>query len=154
MKALAVSALLLAVLTPAIGAACTLPSGAAALLAEAGSAMNAQRAGAGRKALDRDARLDQAAQAHACWMADNATFSHKGAGGSLPKQRIKATGYVTRLSAENIAHGQATGSAVIASWMASSGHRENILRRGIDDYGVGVALLQGRPAWVMVFAAD
>ena len=149
MKALAVAALL-AFATPA--AACELPANAARLLADAGAAMNAERTAGGRKALNRDARLDKAAQGHACWMAATNTFSHKGANGSLPKRRITATGYRPKLTAENIAFGQASGERVIAEWMASSGHRDNILRRGVDEYGVGVALMQGRPVWVMVYA--
>ncbi|WP_139828210.1 CAP domain-containing protein [Maritimibacter sp. HL-12] len=121
-------------------------------MADAGATMNAERKAAGRKALIRDARLDKAAQSHACWMAETDTFSHKGAGGSLPKRRITATGYRPMLTAENIAFGQSSGARVIAEWMESSGHRENILRRGVVEYGVGVALMQGRPVWVMVYA--
>ncbi|SMH35270.1 Cysteine-rich secretory protein family protein [Maritimibacter sp. HL-12] len=149
MKALALAALL-AVGAPA--AACELPDNAARLMADAGATMNAERKAAGRKALIRDARLDKAAQSHACWMAETDTFSHKGAGGSLPKRRITATGYRPMLTAENIAFGQSSGARVIAEWMESSGHRENILRRGVVEYGVGVALMQGRPVWVMVYA--
>jgi uncharacterized protein YkwD len=135
-------------------AACDLPANAARLMADAGTAMNAERQGGGRAALIRDARLDKAAQAHACWMAETNRFSHKGAGGSLPKRRITATGYRPMLTAENIALGQPSGTRVVAEWMASPGHRENILRNGVDDYGIGLATMQGRPVWVMVFAAD
>jgi uncharacterized protein YkwD len=148
-KALALAALL-AVGAPAV--ACELPDNAARLMADAGATMNAERKAAGRKALIRDARLDKAAQSHACWMAETDTFSHKGAVGSLPKRRITATGYRPMLTAENIAFGQSSGARVIAEWMESSGHRENILRRGVVEYGVGVALMRGRPVWVMVYA--
>jgi uncharacterized protein YkwD len=153
MRALALAALL-AIGAPAAAVACSMPGNAAALMADAGAAMNAQRKAGGRKQLGRDAKLDEAAQSHACWMAANDTFSHKGAGGSLPKRRIKATGYQTRLTAENIAWGQSSGGEVIAEWMASSGHRKNILLNGVDEYGVGVALMNGRPVWVMVYAAN
>ncbi|GGD46861.1 CAP domain-containing protein [Sinisalibacter lacisalsi] len=149
MRAFALAGLL-AVATPA--AACDLPANAAGLMADAGANMNAQRKAGGRRALDRDARLDKAAQAHACWMAETNSFSHKGARGSLPKRRITATGYRPMLTAENIAFGQTTGGQVIAEWMASSGHRKNILLGSVDDYGVGVALMQERPVWVMVYA--
>jgi uncharacterized protein YkwD len=144
-------AVLFALATPA--GACDLPANAAGLMADAGTTMNAERKAGGRRALDRDAKLDKAAQAHACWMAETNTFSHKGAGGSLPKRRITATGYRPMLTAENIALGQPSGARVIAEWMDSPGHRENILRTGVVEYGVGVALMQGRPVWVMVYAA-
>ena len=153
MKAV-VTAFAAAFFAAAPAAACTLPSNAAQIMADAGAAMNAKRAAAGRPALDRHGLLDKAAQDHACWMADNNTFSHIGAGGSKPKRRIKAAGYSTRLAAENIALGQTTGAQVISTWMGSSGHRQNILRSGVDDYGIGVAVMQGQTAWVMVFAQD
>lgn len=141
-------------LSAGAAAACTQPGGAARLMAEAGTVMNAQRSAGGLSALSRDDRLDKAAQSHACWMAETNTFSHRGDGGSLPKRRIRAAGYRSMLTAENIAYGQTTGAQVVSEWMASPGHRKNILRRGVDEYGVGVALMQGRPVWVMVYAAN
>lgn len=139
-------------------AACEVPTGAAQMMAEAGRAVNAQRAGNGKGALRRDARLDKAAMAHACWMAETGTFSHQsksgGKSGSLPKARIRATGYRTRLTAENIAWGQTSGAQVVAEWMTSPGHRKNILMGSLDEYGIGVAVLNGRPVWVMTYAAQ
>ena len=64
-------------------AACDLPSNAAGLMAEAGTAMNTERSNAGIDSLRRDARLDRAAQRHACWMSSTGRFSHEGAGRSL-----------------------------------------------------------------------
>lgn len=145
------AALGLALATPA--RACELPANAATMMAGAGSAVNEARGGAGRKALRRSAQLDQAAQRHACWMAVNNVFSHEGRGGSRPSDRIRATGYNAKLSSENIASGQASASQVVSEWMSSKGHKTNILRSGLDDYGVGVALMSGRPVWVMLFAA-
>jgi uncharacterized protein YkwD len=116
--------------------------------------VNAARKAQGRAPLAQVPKLDQAALAHACWMAETGKFSHRGAGGSLPKKRIKSTGYRTDLAAENIAWGQPTGVQVVAEWMQSPGHRKNILLGGIDDYGLGVALMQGRLVWVMDYAAN
>ena len=129
-----------------------MPGNAAGLAAEAGTAMNAQRAGSGRAPLARDSRLDAAAQAHACWMSASGTFSHQGQGGSGSMQRIQSAGYPSRLGAENIALGQTSAGAVVTDWMGSAGHRKNILLAGAEAYGVGVALLGGRQVWVMVFA--
>ena len=138
--------------SPAVG--CTLPGNATALADEAGAAMNAERDRRGRAPLARDARLDRAAQDHACWMSETGKFSHKGARGSSMASRIEASGFPIRLAAENIALGQASASAVVADWMASSGHRENILLGGADAYGIGLAMLGGQPVWVMVFAGS
>lgn len=121
--------------------------------AEIGKALNAQRAAKGQRSLADNAMLDQAAMDHACWMAETNTFSHRGAGGSLPKRRIKATGYKTRLTAENLAFGQTSTAQVMAEWMSSPGHRKNILLGGIDEYGLGVAVMNGRLVWVLNVAA-
>lgn len=133
-------------------AGCAMPGNAQAMVAEAGAQMNAQRRAKGRRALGRDAALDAAAQAHACWMARTGNFSHRGASGTGPKARVKSRGYCTRLVAENIALGQGSGARVVGDWMGSSGHRKNILLPGVGEYGVGLSIVQGKPAWVMVFA--
>lgn len=146
-------AALLALAPLAATAGCATPPDAARLVADAATAVNAARKANGLAPLAKDARLDQAALAHACWMAETGTFSHKGAGGSLPKKRIKATGYRTRLTAENIAWGQRSGAEVVQTWMESPGHRRNILMSSLDEYGLGVALMKGRIVWVMDYAA-
>lgn len=153
MKGLAL-AVTLALVPVAAQADCTLPANRSQLVADAAAAVNAARRANGQAALSPSAKLDQAAMAHACWMAETNTFSHKGQGGSLPKKRIRATGYRTLLTAENIAWGQSSGAEVVAEWMQSQGHRDNILRRGIDEYGIGVALMNGRIVWVMDYAAQ
>ncbi|TYP81013.1 uncharacterized protein YkwD [Maritimibacter alkaliphilus HTCC2654] len=141
-------------LSATVASACNLPPNAASLMADAGSQMNSVRSANGRATLRRDARLDRAAQRHACWMSTNGTFSHQGGGNSSPSDRIAATGYPARMTSENIAQGQSSGSELMSDWMMSQGHRENILRRAAQDYGVGVALLSGRVVWVMLYAAQ
>ncbi|MEC7764355.1 MAG: CAP domain-containing protein [Pseudomonadota bacterium] len=141
-------------LSATVATACNLPPNAASLMADAGSALNAARTDNGRDALRRDARLDRAAQRHACWMSTNGSFSHRGAGNSGPRDRIAATGYQASMTSENIAEGQPSGQQVMSDWMRSQGHRDNILRGEAKDYGVGVALLSGRVLWVMLYAAQ
>ena len=138
--------------SPAVG--CSRPADLATLTADVGAAMNAERDLKGRAPLARDTRLDRAAQYHACWMSETGQFSHKGAGGSSLASRIEAAGFPLRRAAENIALGQTSGSAVLADWMASPGHRKNILLADADAYGIGLAMLQGQPVWVMVFTGD
>ncbi|MCI2400798.1 CAP domain-containing protein [Aliiroseovarius subalbicans] len=144
--------LIIAAADAAQAAGCAQPTEAATLMAEAGNEMNAVRGTQGRHALARSARLDAIAQAHACWMAQTGTFSHIGNGRSKPMRRAKRGGYCTRFIAENIAMGQRSGGAVVETWMASDGHRRNILLGKTREYGVGLSILGGKPAWVMVYA--
>src|SRR5215218_4418291 len=66
--------------------------------------VNASCAEAGLAPLVFDAELDAAAQNHSMWMDQTDTFSHTGAGGSSPGDRIAAAGYSANGWAENIAY--------------------------------------------------
>jgi uncharacterized protein YkwD len=88
--------------------------------------VNAERATAGCKAVVLDARLTAAAAGHAQDMATNDYFSHTSRDGRTFVDRITAQGYPVPRS-ENIAAGQPTATAVLDAWMASAGHRANIL---------------------------
>jgi uncharacterized protein YkwD len=88
--------------------------------------VNAERAKAGCKAVVLDARLTAAAAGHAQDMATNNYFSHTSRDGRTFVDRIRAQGYPVPRS-ENIAAGQPTVTAVMDAWMASAGHRANIL---------------------------
>ena len=100
----------------------TAPSVATQILAR----VNAERAKAGCKAVVLDARLTAAAAGHAQDMATNDYFSHTSRDGRSFVERITAQGYPVPRS-ENIAAGQPTVSAVMDAWLASAGHRANIL---------------------------
>ena len=63
-------------------------------------------------------------------------MSHIGGDGSRFTDRLHAAGY-PRPGAENIAFGQRTAARVVADWMASSGHRRNILNCAYTTIGVG-----------------
>ncbi len=128
------------------------------------SAVNGARAKAGCPALVMDARLVAAARGHARAMAEENFFGHAGADGSRFSGRIKRQGYSYRAAAENIAAGQSSASAVIQSWLGSSGHRRNILNCAMRETGIAVVHqpddkpLRGsryplRYYWVQVFAA-
>ena len=63
-------------------------------------------------------------------------------------------GYVWRTWGENVAYGQADCAAVIAAWMASAGHRANILNPAFTDIGIAVAIgSNGYKYWTMDLAA-
>ena len=113
---------------------------AAALLA----AHNREREKEGKGPLKLSEKLSQAAAAHAKDMAEHHTLDHTGSDKSTVAERVKRTGYAYVVVGENIADGQKTVEDVMATWMESPGHRENILAdftemgaaRAKDDDGV------------------
>lgn len=116
--------------------------------------VNQERASRGLGALSVDGDLVAAAQNHSAYQAQNGTMSHTGSGGTNAGQRITAEGYQWSWWAENVAAGQSDCASVVGAWMASSGHRANILNGNLKDIGVGVALSSnGALYWTMDFAS-
>ena len=114
--------------------------------------VNAERAKAGLAPFTADARLDLAAQRHSEDQAAHNTMSHTGSDGSNMGQRIERAGFPWRRAAENVAFGQRTPADVVAAWMNSEGHRNNILSVNTH-LGVGLAYsASGAPYWTQVFA--
>jgi uncharacterized protein YkwD len=116
---------------------------------------NAERSDAGVVPLRASSQLMQAAQLHAEQMARTGQMSHEIAGVRYPAppDRLAAVGYRWGSYGENIAMGQTSATAVMASWMRSSGHRGNILNGRYREIGVGYARdSAGRPYFVQVFA--
>jgi len=112
--------------------------------------INRERVAHGERPLRPNARLARAARAHTRSMAFGDYFEHVGAGGpggGTPLSRMRAVGYISRSNAgyevgENIAWGTlwlATPRAIVAAWMASPGHRANILDRRYRETGIGVS---------------
>lgn len=112
---------------------------------------NRDRAAYGLPALRENARLRRAAAGHTRDMLRRRYFAHDAPGGGGMADRIRATGYVDSANAwtlgENLAWGtgtRATPAEIEQAWMASAGHRANILRRSFREIGIGVA--PGNPA--------
>lgn len=109
--------------------------------------VNRERSARGERPLSVNGELQQAAQGHTQSMVDGNYFEHVGPGGQTPLDRMRATGYIysPRIGyeiGENIAWGSAqlgTPKAIVATWMASPGHRANILDARFRDTGVGVS---------------
>ncbi|MFQ3661039.1 MAG: CAP domain-containing protein [Chloroflexaceae bacterium] len=99
--------------------------------------LNAERARAGCQPLSLDSRLMGAAQQHSEDMATNNFVGHTGSNGSTLAQRVNAVGYTWSALAENVAAGYTTPEAVMAGWMRSSGHRQNILNCRYVHVGIG-----------------
>jgi uncharacterized protein YkwD len=109
--------------------------------------VNVERTSRGESALRPDGELQRAAQSHSASMAANDYFEHDGRGGDTPLSRLRATGYIFSSHigyaiGENIGWGTlwlASPKAIVASWMASPGHRANILDKTFRDSGIGVS---------------
>ncbi|MCZ0204655.1 CAP domain-containing protein [Streptomyces sp. UMAF16] len=101
--------------------------------------VNAERNKAGCRPLTLDPALTKAAQDHSADMAAHQNMSHTGSDGSDPGLRITRAGYTWSSYGENVAYGYTTAEQVMAGWMASPGHRANILNCGFQEIGVGLA---------------
>ncbi|WP_200419786.1 CAP domain-containing protein [Streptomyces sp. Y2F8-2] len=101
--------------------------------------VNSERAKVGCAPLTVNSKLAKAAQAHSADMAAHQNMSHTGSDGSSPGDRITSAGYSWSSYGENIAYGYSTPESVMAGWMASPGHKRNILDCGFKEIGVGLA---------------
>jgi uncharacterized protein YkwD len=79
------------------------------------------------------------AQKHSDDMVRRNFFDHKNPEGLSPFQRLNAAGVQFTRAAENIAYGQQTAHAVMASWLKSPGHRRNIEDCAMREHGIGFA---------------
>lgn len=98
--------------------------------------------------------LVDAARSHSQWMLQNNQFSHTGANGSQPQDRMKAAGYQftgSWASGENIAYDGTTGNLDVNSAIAQEykdlfvdagiqgrGHRLNLMNDNYREIGVGI----------------
>jgi uncharacterized protein YkwD len=122
------------------------------MLADLISRVNAERESRGLVSMRYDERLALAAQRHSEDQARLGRTSHTGSDGSTLMTRIDAVGYGWSSLAENVAVGYRDVESVVAAWMASDGHRRNILTANVD-IGVGLAFgADGRPYWTQVYA--
>ncbi len=133
------------------------PSGLSAQAAEVLRLTNQNRAEHGCTALRVDSRLVTAAQGHANDMVTRHYFDHVSPDGTSATDRAKAAGYPGGVG-ENIAVGYPSAAAVMTGWMASTGHRANILNCSYTVIGIGynagtVQARWGPGAWVQVFGA-
>lgn len=108
--------------------------------------LNAARARHGLDPLERNARLDAAAEAFGAHMARAQRLDHD-ADGRTPAARVKQRGYAYCVLAENIAFEFDTrgfssdrlARAFVDGWLDSPTHRANILSRRVTQTGLGVS---------------
>ncbi|WP_051329156.1 CAP domain-containing protein [Geminicoccus roseus] len=132
---------------PAVAASS--PDNLPALRERALQVLNADRQEHGLPALSRSESLDAAAQAHAEDMLERDYFAHESPEGEDVRDRyLEQGGSGARLVAENISQctgcsapiGQERIDALEEGWMNSPEHRANILKRGLDQFGFGIAV--------------
>jgi uncharacterized protein YkwD len=99
-------------------------------------AMNGVRAANGRPPLRIGRALTRAARAHSIDMARRRYFEH----GAFV-QRLRRFGVRAPYVGENLAYGTGAlgAAAIVQMWIASPPHRQNLLDRGFQRVGVGVA---------------
>jgi uncharacterized protein YkwD len=112
--------------------------------------LDARRARDGCPALAWDHAVADVAAAHSRDMAERGYFSHVSPEGRDPFHRLQAAGIAFVAAAENIAYGRDTGDGLFEQWLASPGHRGNMLdcrftRHGVGRHGVHWTQLLIRP---------
>jgi uncharacterized protein YkwD len=114
---------------------------------------NVQRAAKGLPPLKFNATLTAAAQVKADDLFAKQYFEHVSPSGTTPTQLIEAAGYKELANGENLAEGNFNGDiALVAAWMASPGHRANILSTHYTEIGVAVVrgTYEGYTTWMAV----
>ena len=115
--------------------------------------INKERAKAGLAGVTYNPMLDNAAEKHASHMGIVRKMAHDGIGDGDPGERIRAEGF-GKSWGENVAVGQTSAAQVVAEWMASPGHRRNILDPNYKQMGVGLVTgSDGRNYWAQEFGA-
>jgi uncharacterized protein YkwD len=112
--------------------------------------LNLERAKRHLRELRSNHKLELAGLRHARDMVENQYFSHDAPSGQDFVQRIMDTDYVPAHASwflgENLAwgdQGKSTPRAIVRAWMASPGHRRNILMQAFRE--IGIAIVVGAP---------
>jgi uncharacterized protein YkwD len=112
--------------------------------------LNAERRHHHERALRLNRKLSLAAARHARDMVERGYFSHDAPSGQSFVQRIMSTDYVPPSASwfvgENLAWGseeRSTPRQIVRAWMASPGHRRNILAGSFRE--IGIAVVAGAP---------
>ncbi len=114
---------------------------------------NAERQTHSVKLLKESYMLDASATVKATDILKRQYFEHVAPDGRTVSDLVTDQGYVFIKIGENLALGNFKNDAeVVAAWMASAGHRANILDSAFSEIGVGVAFgtYQGREVYVAV----
>jgi uncharacterized protein YkwD len=114
--------------------------------------VNAVRAAHGLRPLAVDTKLARAARAYSATLLRTDSFTHGALG-----PRLSGYGVRGPLFGENLAWGvgsRASARSIVRAWLASPGHRANLLRPGFRRIGIGarVGTFQGHGGATVVTA--
>jgi uncharacterized protein YkwD len=108
---------------------------------------NQIRSEAGLPVLKDNAKLRKAALGQSADMVSNGYFDHTSPDGDTFVDRILGAGYAKKTDGwtlgENLAWGTgdlSTAQGVMNAWMASPGHKANILKKAYREVGIGIRL--------------
>jgi len=117
--------------------------------------VNEERARRHRGPLRPSRALNLTAQTYAERMMREGFYGHISPRGDTVLERVQASGYEPELTGENLAAGQPTVEQAMDNWMASQGHRDNILDHRFQDIGSGISVLESegelKILWVQCF---
>jgi uncharacterized protein YkwD len=114
--------------------------------------INAERARVGLAPVAWHDQVAAAAMAHSIDQAAMNRMSHTGSDGSNAGDRLTRAGFVWRAWGENVAAGFTSVQSVFDAWMASPGHKAQILGDYVDT-GMGAsASSSGTVYWTLDFA--
>jgi len=100
--------------------------------------------------------LARAALNHSVDMAMKDFVSHKGSSGKVVSYRVEEVGYSWSTVGENISAGREDSEEVVAAWLLSPVHCENIMRQSFTE--IGAACFHNkdtkyRTFWTVVFGS-
>jgi uncharacterized protein YkwD len=154
LRALLSIAVLVAALVPAVALGADTPSVSPADRLEATvlDELNLVRLEHGLNQLRLNPRLTAAADQHSLEMVNSGYFGHESADGSHFARRIKAfyrprTAHRPWTVGENLIWQarRLTARAAVTSWLASPGHRENLLEPAFREVGIAAVHALGAP---------
>lgn len=113
---------------------------------------NAERHKAGQSQLKVSPQLTQAAQRKGEDMLTNDYFAHISPSGVTPWVWMQQQGYTYQIAGENLAIDFVEVEDVVAAWMASPSHRDNMLHEAYTEMGVAVVTgeFQGGTSTIVV----
>lgn len=114
---------------------------------------NSFRTANGAPPLDQNTMLTFAATMKLNDMFDNQYFDHVSPSGIVPSFWVEQSKYQYKATGENLALGFFSDDKdLVEAWMASPGHKANILNPTFEDIGVAVGkgMLDGKEQWLAV----
>jgi len=132
---------LMVAVPPAQAAAAPSPAVTAQYEARAIYLINRQRLSHGIHSLKPVSCPDQWAEVWASYLGSTGRFYHRSMLAYLRGCRVSKV-------AENLARGNVSADSLVAAWMASPGHRANILDRQLTTIGMGAVYARG--TWTLV----